>query len=664
MKKLLISFAALVLAVILCIGFAPWAVPQSENLTKLCESGDTVWALENRLAYSYIYKIQNNNVKKLYTCPRAEDGASADVSALACKDGLPYVVREIPEKGIWELLSPNKNNKLALLTTLPYEKGFSVCDLTFEKDKYFLTVSDSDGGIKVLSSNADMAQWSVHLVQPAPAAGSVERALYRDGTLYITLSGAQALAVGAGEPRSISVYEIPENSELGDLKVPFSIALQSKLSIYLAAFVVLAGIFIPLLVMLIASRRAKSFAVRTTIIIVCSLTLFFFVICCALAYLSLIKLPVAYFPELLVKLSAALVGFVALCTLISALTLRGVTKAIHALSAQMSSVADGNFSAAGIGERKDELGEMSRALQELCVSLSIRDYEVGSTMRSYHRFVPCGLEQLLDRASVMEVSLGDSRAINGSAGIITVCNRRVVRGLLDDDDYVSFVNLTSSYMDKAIRSHDGLLLSSGYSMEGNKVYFRSGSSSGIKSALELIGMTNVSNTEGHPNPQFFVLLHKTVFLYGIAGSEDNMFPYLSSSELEFLGGYSYSLRSAGVQIVMTEQYMQKLDSHHATRYIGFVAADDETSGFKLYEVLDPYSDIERNLRINYDSQFQEAILMFYKSDFYLARNQFSAILRICPTDGIARWYLFACEYFFHSTDAGEPNFQLFGVNLD
>ena len=43
------------------------------------------------------------------------------------------------------------------------------------------------------------------------------------------------------------------------------------------------------------------------------------------------------------------------------------------------------------------------------------------------------------------------------------------------------------------------------------------------------------------------------------------------------------------------------------------------------------------------------------------RNIFSDILRVCPTDGIARWYLFACEHFFQS-GSDEAAFQLFGTD--
>lgn len=85
------------------------------------------------------------------------------------------------------------------------------------------------------------------------------------------------------------------------------------------------------------------------------------------------------------------------------------------------------------------------------------------------------------------------------------------------------------------------------------------------------------------------------------------------------------------------------------------------SSYKLYEILDAYPGMERDLRKAYDQNFQKAVNLFYRSDFYLARNLFSTILRACPGDGIARWYLFACEYLFNQEGETAPDFSLFGM---
>lgn len=666
MRKLLITFASLLFAVVIAITAVQWGLPQSENFSYLCESGDVIWAVENQIAYSNIYKIQDNTIEKLYRCRRIYDGAMATAVAVASSDGVPFVAQEIPESGLCQVLSPDEMGKFSPVSLLHYESGFSLLDFQMDENGSFLTIGDGEGNIKVLSSmDISSGKWVVSLMQEAPAAGSVEKAFFRNKTLYITFSDGQSISVSHTNTKSVSASEIPQSPNIASLEIPFSIRLACKTPIYLFALVILAGLFIPLFIITLVNHRANRFSVRTLVTIVGALTIFALLFCYLLAYKTASVLSVAILPKLLLELCIALLIFILLNAIVTAVLLKRSARPISELSDQLCRVADGDYTVKEILDRKDEIGKMHRSLQELCLSLSIRNYEVESYMRSYHRFVPCGLEQLLDRASVMEVNLGDSRSISGNAGIITVGNRQALRHLLSGDDYVSFINRTSSLMDCAIRNHDGLLLSSGYGMADNKVYFHGDSTCGVKSALDLLG-TAASDSIGtaQPNPQFIVFLHKTVFIYGIAGSEDNMFPYLSSSELEFLGSYADPMREAGVKIVMTEQFMEQLGGNFVTRYIGFVFSEDYQISFKLYEVLDSYSDIERNLRISYDAQLQQAITLFYKSDFYLARSQFSSLLRTCPTDGIARWYLFACDYFFQNPDRNEPNFQLFGVNFD
>ncbi|MBO7335516.1 MAG: hypothetical protein J6U42_01105, partial [Lachnospiraceae bacterium] len=40
---------------------------------------------------------------------------------------------------------------------------------------------------------------------------------------------------------------------------------------------------------------------------------------------------------------------------------------------------------------------------------------------------------------------------------------------------------------------------------------------------------------------------------------------------------------------------------------------------------------------------EKALELYYASDFYLARNLFAEVVKECPEDLVARWYLFKCE---------------------
>lgn len=362
----------------------------------------------------------------------------------------------------------------------------------------------------------------------------------------------------------------------------------------------------------------------------------------------------------------ALIGGILVVVFVAALVLlygflRKATRPIRSLTRQMRAVSDGDLTAYEIPNRRDELGEMSRAMQEMCMGLSIRDYEVDAVVRSYRRFIPRDLERLLDRATVMEVDFGDAKTITGSVGLFTVCNRDSARSALEDASYVSFVSDSCSLLRESVQAHRGQLLSANFDLSMVPVLYPHTPSDGVEAGMRLMGELDRRGSADGWTPDFFLMLHHATFLYGIAGTEEQVFPFLSSAEMEFLGQYADRFRAAGVRMVLTEPFLQRINIGCTTRHIGFVTSPDGKYTYKLHEALDTYPDIERNLRIRYDQRFQEGIHLFYHNDFYLARNIFSALLKVCPRDGIVRWYLFACEHFFHS-DPEQWDYQLFGID--
>ena len=79
----------------------------------------------------------------------------------------------------------------------------------------------------------------------------------------------------------------------------------------------------------------------------------------------------------------------------------------------------------------------------------------------------------------------------------------------------------------------------------------------------------------------------------------------------------------------------------------------------MYEVLDCCSLNEKSSKIRNRDEFEQALQLFYQDDFYLARSKFSEIIKECPEDGIARWYLFACETLFNRDGGRDTQHALF-----
>lgn len=338
-----------------------------------------------------------------------------------------------------------------------------------------------------------------------------------------------------------------------------------------------------------------------------------------------------------------------------------MTAPIAQMTNKMEAIAAGDLTLWQVDTAHDELDNMCRTMQEMCMSLSIRDYEVASTLSSYSRFVPMGLHKLLGCASIQEVVTGDVRTITGTVGLLSITNRDSARAELSDDQFVHFVNSCCNTLSMNLDHYGGYLLSSAFDLTASKIFFDGSNKDAIPAALELIGIGK-QQEEDILLPRFSLVLHHTGLLYGIASGYDKAFPFISSAELEFLQSYNENFCQVGVRLVLTEKLIEALGGSFKVRYIGFVASQDGQYTHKLYEALGVYSDAQYNIRVRYDDRLQEAIQLFYRSDFYLARNILSSMLRSAPDDGIVRWYLFACEHYFSCSEQSSVDFRLFGID--
>jgi hypothetical protein len=327
---------------------------------------------------------------------------------------------------------------------------------------------------------------------------------------------------------------------------------------------------------------------------------------------------------------------------------------------RMGEIGAGRFEVEGKKQARGEVGKIQQAIQEMCVSLSIEAYKTRVTLDSYNRFVPQGLARLLGRSGIAEVECGDAETLDGDVGIVTVGNRDRIRARTDDDRFMEFVSGCFREIYSAVKEQDAIFLSDDFHLSGLRLTFPGGAESGLKFGLSLAGR----RLEGESAPDFAVLLHSVKYLYGVAGEDNRAFTFLSSAELDYLNEVSPELSRLGVKLAMTEQYLSQMSDAPDTRYIGFISAPGGRHTFKLYEALDVYPADERRKRLKYDHDFQEALRLYYKNDFYLARNLFSAINKESPRDDMARWYLFACEHFFNTEDLNRVNYSIFGTEKD
>jgi hypothetical protein len=370
----------------------------------------------------------------------------------------------------------------------------------------------------------------------------------------------------------------------------------------------------------------------------------------------------------------ALIVAIAVAVIFTSFSLRP----LRDLTKRIGKFIEGDFTVNGMVSSSGDLGRMSRAVTEMGVSLAIKQYETDRMVESYNRFVPRDAERLLDRAGIMEVSTGDVARVDDCIAIVSVENRVSVMNTMDSRGFMTFVNSCFSRIFECSNRYKGALLS-GEFLEVLPILFteRLGSSRGdtVRFGLELIDSMTVTGNAS-PEPDFFMLLHKTDFLYGIAGTNEKAFPFISSAELNFLYNCNTGLRSLGIRMAATQEYLDNLmrdddatgtdaksglheqATDFAKRFVGTIQTPNGSNEYRIYEILDCLSDKERDIRLGYDERVQSAIELFYNNDFYTAMVEFSSILKQNPKDGLIRWYAFACEHYFNAGDTANIRYDL------
>lgn len=299
----------------------------------------------------------------------------------------------------------------------------------------------------------------------------------------------------------------------------------------------------------------------------------------------------------------------------------------------------------------NEMRIMWNSLSELVKNTARSNYERYRTLRAYYRFAPKQVERILERASMTEVATGDFVNVNGIVAMVKTTGGLATSQL----EYIQALNQKYTVLTRHQKEQEGILISGDSDLETMKFLFLEDVSRAI--AFGINAIREMDAVSGAAQGKLMVFAHRSQYLYGIAGDEEQALPFLASEEWKSLEIYSEKLLAAGVQMVVTDSVMESLPQDVRYRYLGYV--DTEQSAFKLYEILDACSERECRRKLQADAKFQQGICLFYKDDFYLARNAFSDALKECPEDRLIKWYLFICEHHLNHPEMEHTSYGLF-----
>ncbi|MDE6640508.1 MAG: hypothetical protein K2K63_08290 [Acetatifactor sp.] len=323
---------------------------------------------------------------------------------------------------------------------------------------------------------------------------------------------------------------------------------------------------------------------------------------------------------------------------ISLLIMQG--RELKRLAKAMDNVANGQMEVVKKSVHGKDVDYMWNSLLEIKKTISQINYTKFRIFESCYRFAPKNIEKILGKDSITEVKSGDMAPVYGTVASIFSAE-------LENRDRRSaqVMNRFFKLIEKHQDAGDGYIVSGHSDLTMLKVLFLDDSRNTVE--FESAFMRELCEDGSLEGLKTGVFLHYAQYVYGVAGTEQQSFPFLLSREGKELEKYARWLQEMGLRLVITESVKSRENPEGNLRYIGYILISDTGEKLRLYEVLDACPLAQRRLKTVTDVKFQKALQLFYQHDFYLARSTFSDVLKDNPEDAIAKWYLFTCEKYLN-----------------
>ncbi len=297
--------------------------------------------------------------------------------------------------------------------------------------------------------------------------------------------------------------------------------------------------------------------------------------------------------------------------------------------------------------RSNEMRALYKGLRQISTDIMRINYMKYKTLQIYYRFAPKDIDKIMGKASILDVSVNDKVTMEATLAYLSFD----MNEQLEQHEQFDDINVYYTDMGISRKRHGGIIYNSSSDLSTIQIMFNKEVHEAVQFGIEMGTRTHLKDNTT------FVLLHRTVFVYGISGDDEQNFTFVHSKEMKVLEKYIERLRQLGIRMAVTDYVYDTFSSRVKCRYVGYI--EEGEYKFRLYEILDAYSAAERQRRIDTTEKFAEAMKLFYQSDFYFARTLFTEILKDCPDDDVAKHYIFKCESCLDEMNVGESKFSLF-----
>ncbi len=261
---------------------------------------------------------------------------------------------------------------------------------------------------------------------------------------------------------------------------------------------------------------------------------------------------------------------------------------------------------------------------------------------AYECFVPRAILNLLNKDDITQARLGDQAQQEMTMMFADIRSFTTLSESMTPQQNFDFINSYLGHISPIIRQHHGFI--DKFMGDAIMALFPNIPDDALNAAIDMQREVRAFNLlrqqQGCPPIQVGIGLHIGSVMLGIIGEEQRKQGTVISDSVNTAARLEDLNKIYGTSILISDRVLFVLSRpvRYSFRFLGKVSVKGKKKRVVVFDVLDGYTDEEKALKLQTQSDFEKGQLHFFNHEYTRSLAHFQKVLAVNPNDKAARYY--------------------------
>jgi class 3 adenylate cyclase len=290
--------------------------------------------------------------------------------------------------------------------------------------------------------------------------------------------------------------------------------------------------------------------------------------------------------------------------------------------------------------RESPADKKRRIYQDL---IETKNIQLFTTNIAYARFVPENFIRLMKKPNIQEVKLGDSVQHEMSILFSDIRSFTSISELMTPQENFDFINSYLKKISPIVRQNKGFI--DKYIGDAIMALFPENPENALTCALQMQDALEKFNQEQKAKGSFEIKtgigIHTGLLMMGPVGESERMDGTVIGDCVNLASRLENYTKTYGAEIIVSEYLLSKISQmeKYSIRFLDNIKPKGKTSIVSIYEIINKPFLPENKKKLDYQSQYMQAVKNFYITEYQAAFEIFTELNNLNHADKAVKCFL-------------------------